>query len=85
MTKIITSILMTVINRLIDADVRKEIMDLVKSYMNVEGLSGPEKKASVSKELQELKGALGDNIREMKGWIVSTGIDIYHAWLKERQ
>ncbi len=83
--KVITSILLTAINRLIDADVRKEMWDLVKAYMNVEGLSGPEKKAVVSKELSELQGELGENIQEMKGWILSTGIDIYHAHIRARE
>lgn len=85
MLKFITSILLTAINRLIDADVRKEIFDLVTAYMNMEGLSGPEKKAEVQKQLAELQGELGENIKEMKGFVLSTAIDIYHAFIAARQ
>ena len=84
MLKIITSILLTAINRLIDSDVRKEIRELVQAYMNVDNLSGPEKKERVKQELSDLKGELGKNIQEMQGFVLSTAIDIYHAWLAAR-
>ena len=85
MIKVITSALLVLISRLIDKDVIDAIKGLVAVYMANEGLAGHEKKARVTAALNDLHGEVAENVSEMAGWLLSTGIDIVHGYLTVRK
>ena len=83
--KTITSSLLFLISRLIDKDVMVEVKRLVEVYMNLADVPGPDKKRMVTEILTHVTHELSENIVEMSGWLLSTAIDIAHAYLTVRK
>ena len=81
--KLITATFLQLIKILATSDLVARIRELVLMYWS-DHRKGKDKKAEVTGILLELTDELGDVARDMAGWIISTAIDIVHAYLINR-
>lgn len=79
-----TSILVGAAKILVGSSLMKEIFELVSAYMNVEGLTGPEKKERVKKELRDVYGEGSKVLQGIAGFLLDTTIGIAHAYIQVR-
>lgn len=82
--KLITAGLLRLIGLMIDGKLLDHIKALVLVYINADELTGTEKKKAVTEELLALKDDLGAIVSQMAGWLLSTAIDIVHAYIVTR-
>lgn len=78
--KLITASLLQLIKLLVDSDIIDQIRQLVLSLWG-DDKAGAAKKADVTRQLHD---ELGDIVSDMAGWLLSTAIDVVHAYLATR-
>jgi hypothetical protein len=81
MEKFVTGMLLRFIKLVVDSKVFEHIQGLVTAYLNVDNMAGEEKKKAVTAQLQALEGDIGGIVADMSGWLLSTAIDIAHAYI----
>lgn len=79
--KLITAGLLNLIGLMVDGRLLDHIKALVLVYINADDLSGAEKKKAVTEALKDDFGAI---VSQMAGWLLSTAIDIVHAYIVTR-
>lgn len=83
--KLIAAALLQLIKVLAGSKLMKEVIELVRAMMNVQCLTGVQKKTLVTAELNDVKNEFFDIVQDMSNWIVSAAIDISYAYLVTRK
>lgn len=78
--KIAVAGLMQLIKLLVSSGVLKDIQSLIRDYW-LEDLSGEDKKQRVMVDVKALKNDTGVAVKGMAGWLLSTTVDIVHAYM----
>ena len=82
--KFATGAMLWAIKRLANPVLIKEIFELVQAYMNIDGLTGSEKKERVKEELADVKRESAKFLESFAGFLLDTAIGIVHAYIAVR-